>query len=156
MSKEKICFEERRGGGVILDFIRVLCTCWKIPNFLLLFLVKINKIYFLFQFLTSFFVKKSIKIYFQTSYLLLLGRYMRPGALAAPRGVGRTRGPKKHKRPAPTPQPGAQSSFAPPQRPSRGAKWLRPAPTPRLGRKLASHRPGAPRPGAHHNTAKNH
>ena len=47
--------------------------------------------------------------------------------------MGRTRGPKKHKRPAPTPQPGAQSSFAPPQRPSRGAKWLRPAPTPQPG-----------------------
>ena len=67
---------------------------------------------------------------------------MRPGALAAPRGVGRTRGPKKHKRPAPTPQPGAQSSFAPPQRPGWGENWLRTAPG----------RPGAPRPGAHHNT----
>ena len=94
---------------------------------------------------------------------------MRPGALAAPRGVGRTRGPKIHKRPAPTPQPGAQSSFAPPQRPSRGAKWLRPAPTPQPGAqkgfappqrpgwgenwlRTAPGRPGAPRPGAHHNT----
>ena len=90
-----------------------------------------------------------MKIYFQTSYLLLQGRCKRPGAWGAPEGPKYISDPpqrpssgRKMASPRPNAPAGAQNGFAPPQRPGWGENWLRTAPE----------RPGAPRPGAHHNT----